>query len=193
MSTAIFSANNIKMNLRQQIVRKRNTWDCLRDLYSSRLLTLKNRICDLFWDNWDYHKKFRDNEPQGASTSLHDRTRAVIPTVRTREPIATFRPIFPRLDTKPYNESSTACKRFSRSEHWVLGHVNHFCCRGQGQIYYFSPHARNTSRKYEPQSSFTFSRMRLSKNRTILQTGCGSYIWKKRRNWKNDRKEIKKI
>jgi len=29
MSTAICSANNIEMNLRQQIVRKRNTWDCM--------------------------------------------------------------------------------------------------------------------------------------------------------------------
>lgn len=104
-STAIFIANNIKMNLRKQIVRVRSTWDCLRDLYSSRLKTLQKRICDLVWDNWEYHKKFRDNEPQGTSTSLHGTTRAVIPTVRTREPIDTFRSIFLRLHTKPYNES----------------------------------------------------------------------------------------
>jgi hypothetical protein len=90
-------------------------------------------------NNWEYHKKFRDNEPQGASTSLHDTTRTVIPTLRTRKPIATFRPMFPRLHTKPYNESSTACKRSSRSELWVLGHVNLFCYWGQGQIYYFPP------------------------------------------------------
>lgn len=121
-------------------------------------------------DNWEYHKKFRDNEPQDTSTSLHDTTRAVIPTVRTRETIATFRPIFPRLYTKPYNESSTACKLSSRSEYWVLGHVNHFCYWGQGQIYYFPPPPPELiPRKYELQSSFTFSSTRLSMKRMYFK------------------------
>ena len=57
----------------------------------------------------------------------------------------------------------------------------------------FFPVPESISRKYELQSSFTFSKTRLSKNRIVLQTGCGSLTYGRKRSGRMTDKEMKII